>query len=224
MDAVIQQLDSVLAYRDDLLKKSPTSFGDLTGVPWKDVRKGIALAVAAIERVGGQNSPYAKQAKDIETQRRDLDLQFMALELFGVVEALRDDVAAGHLRSVQELIHGELFADFLDMSEHLLSEGYKDAGAVIAGSSLEAHLKKLCTKHGTSLSLATSGGSRPKKAEAMNIDLAKASAYSAIDQKNVTAWLGLRNAAAHGDYSKYTADQVKNLINEVRDFIKRAPA
>jgi hypothetical protein len=224
MDALVKQLDSVLAYRDDLLKKSPTSFGDLTGVPWHDVRKGITLAVAAIERIGGQNSSYAKQARDIETQRKDLDLQYMAMELFGVVEALRHDVDSGYLRSVQELIHGELFTDFLEMSEHLLSEGYKDAAAVIAGSSLEGHLKKLCTKHGVSLSLASSGGPRPKKAEAMNIDLAKASAYSPIDQKNVTAWLGLRNAAAHGDYAKYIADQVRNLIIGVRDFVKRTPA
>lgn len=224
MEALIKQLDSVLAYRDDLLKKSPTSFGDLTGVPWHDVRKGITLAVAAIERVGGQNSSYAKQARDIETQRKDLDRQYMAMELFGVVEALRHDVASGYLRSVQELIHGELFADFLEMSEHLLSEGYKDAAAVIAGSSLEGHLKKLCTKHSISLSLASSSGPRPKKAEAMNIDLAKASAYSPIDQKNVTAWLGLRNAAAHGDYLKYTGDQVRNLIIGVRDFVKRTPA
>jgi hypothetical protein len=224
MDELIKQLDSVLAYRDDLLKKSPTSFGDLTGVPWHDVRKGITLAVAAIERIGGQNSPYATQAKDIETQKKDLDLQYVAMELFGVVEALRHDVASGYLRSVQELIHGELFGDFLEMSEHLLNEGYKDASAVIAGSSLEGHLKKLCDKHGISLTLPSSSGTKPKNADAMNADLAKAGAYSPIDQKNVTAWLGLRNAAAHGDYTKYTGDQVRNLIRGVRDFFSRTPA
>lgn len=224
MNALIKQLDSVLAYRDNLLKKSPTSFGDLTGVPWHDVRRGIALAVAAIERVGGHTSSYEKQVTDIQTQGKDLDLQYMALELFGVVEALRDDVASGYLHPVRELIHGELFADFLEMSEHLLSEGYKDAAAVIAGSSLEVHLKKLCTKHGISLSVESSGNLRMKKAETVNEDLVKVNAYSSIDKKNVTAWLGLRNAAAHGEYHTYTAAQVQSLVIGIRDFVERAPA
>ena len=102
MQAMIKQLDDVLAYRAELLKKSPTSVGDLTGVPWADVRQGITLAIAAIERVGGKNSPYIRQSKDIEDQRKDVDLQYTATELFGVVEALRRDVAAGYLRSIKE--------------------------------------------------------------------------------------------------------------------------
>ncbi|NJM43360.1 MAG: hypothetical protein HC858_04165 [Brachymonas sp.] len=224
MNVLLQQLDSVLAYKEDLLKSSPCSFGDLTGVPFHDIRKGITLAIAVIERIGGQDSPYAKQVKNIEIQTQQFDLQFMAMELFGVVEALRSDVASGYLLSVKELIHGELFTDFLDMAEHLLNEGYKDASAVIAGSSLEAHLKKLCVKHSISLTTASSSGSKPKKADGINADLAIAQAYSKLDQKNVVAWLGLRNSAAHGDYHCYTNDQVKNFISGVRDFVKRTPA
>ncbi len=34
------------------------------------------------------------------------------------------------------------------MAEHLLDEGYKDAATVIAGSSLEPHLRQLCQKSG----------------------------------------------------------------------------
>lgn len=58
----------------------------------------------------------------------------------------------------------------------------------------------------------------------MNADLSSAKAYSILDQKNVTAWLDLRNKAAHGEYAKYVAEQVGLLISGIRDFIDRNPA
>ena len=48
--------------------------------------------------------------------------------------------------------------------------------------------------------------------------------YSKLDQKSVTAWLDLRNNAAHGHYDKYEAVQVELMISGVRDFIARNPA
>ena len=64
----------------------------------------------------------------------------------------------------------------------------------------------------------------PKKADAINAELAKAAAYTKLDQKNVTAWLGLRNDAAHGHYSAYDNNQIVLLISSIRDFISRNPA
>lgn len=45
--------------------------------------------------------------------------------------------------------------------------------------------------------------------------------YSAIDQKQVTAWLGLRNEAAHGHYDQYTTQQVEQLLSGVISFVAR---
>lgn len=224
-DSLLKQLDDVLAFRDKLVSisafKDPH---DLTGVPWPEVRKGIAMATAAIERVGGHNSPYVRQIQEIDKTCKDLDLQYTATQLFGVVDALRTDIAAGYIRSVQELVHGTLFTDFLKMSQHLLEEGYKDAAAVIAGSSLEAHLRQMCFKHNMDVVVSTNSGSKPKKAERMNTDLSKTGAFSGLDQKNVTAWLDLRNKAAHGEYAKYTKEQVDLMVSGIQDFITRTPA
>jgi hypothetical protein len=106
------------------------------------------------------------------------------------------------------------------MAEHLTDNGYKDAAAVIAGSTLESHIRQLCTKF--SLPIATVG--KPIKADTLNADLVKASAYTKLDQKNVTAWLDLRNNAAHGHYASYDAKQVSLMIAGIRDFITRHPA
>jgi hypothetical protein len=104
----------------------------------------------------------------------------------GMLQALRDDYESGYLQSVVELVHADLFADFLDMADHLIQQGYKDPAAVVAGSVLEEHLRKLCDKHGIDV-LKADG--TPKKADALNSELAGAGAYSKLDQKSVTAWL-----------------------------------
>lgn len=115
----------------------------------------------------------------------------------------------------------EMFADFLEMSEHLLDQGYKDPAAVLIGSVLEEHLRKMSTKHGVAI---VKPDGFPKKAAAINSDLAAATAYSKLDQKSVTAWLDLRNKAAHGNYSEYTKDQVALPLQGVQNFISRHPA
>jgi len=143
----------------------------------------------------------------------------------GALKALRQSVASGYLVNVQELIHADLFSDFLEMAEHILREGYKDPAAVLIGGVLEEHLRKLCSKNGVTLEHTDAKGvPRPRKAEAMNADLAGKSAYSRLDQKNVTAWLELRNKAAHGLYDDYTSQQVELLLQSVRDFLTRLPA
>jgi hypothetical protein len=122
---------------------------------------------------------------------------------------------------VESEIHADIFADFLEMADYLLQQGYKDPAAVVIGSVLEAHLRKLCGKHGIPVS--KPDGS-PKKADTLNSELAAGAVYSKLDQKSVTAWLDLRNQAAHGNYKDYTKEQVVLMLQGVRDFSARHPA
>ena len=174
--------------------------------------------LAAIERIVGRNSVYYEQAKTILKSGRH---QWGHLAgLIGVVESLLHNIQAGYIQTLEELIHGEVFGDFLEMAQYLLDKGYKDAAAVMAGSTLEAHLRQLCKKADISVDV----GGKPKQADRINNELATKEAYSKLDQKNVTAWFGLRNNAAHGNYEEYNKQQVSLLINSIRDFITRLPA
>ena len=107
------------------------------------------------------------------------------------------------------------------MAEYLLSEGYKDASAVIIGSVLEEHLRQLCQANSIDIEVLSGRKKIPKKADVMNADLAKAGVYGKLEQKNVTAWLDLRNNAAHGKYSLYNADQVRTMYEGVLEFASR---
>lgn len=55
--------------------------------------------------------------------------------------------------------------------------------------------------------------------DAVNAELKAVGVYNAIEQKQVTAWLGIRNSAAHGDEAA-----VKGLIEGVSNFAVKYPA
>ncbi len=144
----------------------------------------------------------------------------------GILRAVHEDIQGGYLSTLQELVHAEVFSDFLEMAEYLMSEGhgYKDAAAVLAGGVLEEHLRKLCQRHGIPIETQSSSGTKPKKADSMNAELAMANIYNKNYQKIITGWLGIRNSAAHAKYDDYTKELVASLISGVRDFIAHYPA
>lgn len=202
--------------------KRRSQHNDLSDLPKHERQALITRAISAIRRIGEKSS----YSKEVDRLLRELPhLHEHTSSIIGVAKGLLEDLSAGYMQSLVEIVHGDVFGDFLEMAQHLCESGYKDAAAVITGSTLESHLRELCRKSQIPVELhKADGGVVPKKAEGMNADLASAEVYSKLDQKNVTAWLGLRNKAAHGQYGEYNKDQVLILISSVRDFIIRNPA
>lgn len=210
-------LDSIIQMYDDALNEGRNS------IIQERIAYGIiARAEGAIVKISGKHSPYARQMVSILDE--DSHPSYKAEIITGIVAALKGDIQDGYLASLTELVRGEVFEDFLQMAEYLLSEGFKDAAAVIAGSTLEAHLRQLCSKYGIDIKRTLPDGSRrPKNSGQLNQDLAKV-AYSLFEQKQVTAWLDLRNSAAHGQYVDYSREQVEQFTEWLRYFIEKHPA
>ncbi|SIR67111.1 hypothetical protein SAMN05421829_1324 [Aromatoleum tolulyticum] len=64
-------------------------------------------------------------------------------QMVGVARAIKHDLENGLLVQFKALVQADVFADFLEMGEYLLHEGYKDAAAVIIGTVLEDGLRKM---------------------------------------------------------------------------------
>jgi hypothetical protein len=124
---------------------------------------------------------------------------------------------AGFLAPLDQAV----FPDLLKLASYLLSQGYKDAAAVIGVSVLERYLGKLSEK----LEIAvTADNGLPKNAEALNRELAAKGVYSKFDRENVSAWIDLRNHAGRGEKDRYAHDQVALLLEGVRSLLDRYPA
>jgi hypothetical protein len=208
-ESMVAQLQAVLTDFDRAMNTTPRP----------PMQACATRLLAAINRLSPPGSTYSTDATQIV--QRGSRTGLVAQDLAGVASGLRDDLAAGYAQDVAELIHAEVFSDFMGMAHELQTSGYKDAAAVIVGSVLEDHLRKLAGK--ARLTVEKRDGS-PKKADALNAELTAAGVYNGLEQKSVTAWLDLRNKAAHGHYDDYDQQQVAALIRDVREFLIRHPA
>lgn len=107
-------------------------------------------------------------------------------------------------------MQAEVFDSELEQAKSLLDSGYKNA-AVIAGTVLETAIKELCLNNGIALDR--------KKLTQLNDELAKASVYNKLQQKQITALADIRNNAAHGDYDQFTKEDVERMIDDIERFL-----
>ena len=214
-----EQLNGLLLEYSSLKEQAP--HGKYYAWDQQKTNSLLTRSISAIERYGGPQSVYAHQARK---QFRDDNYAGANLgRIIGIVDALLQDVQRGSLLSVQEVVHADTFSSFIEMAAYLLEANYKDAAAVICGSTLEVHLRNLILATNAASASQIRSGARIT-ANKLNQDLTAAEVYGKLDQKQVTAWLDIRNSAAHGKYSMYSQNQVGLMIEGVKDFLERYPA
>src|SRR5262249_25935614 len=104
--AILNQIDSLLSEYNDLRPKSQHS--DLSGLPREDVTALVTRIVAAIERLSPPGSRYIENVRQ-HNQSRGGNAGHILPSIVGIMKALRADYEAGHLQSVTELIHADIF-------------------------------------------------------------------------------------------------------------------
>ena len=212
----INQINSILTNCQTF--KSRATHPDLSGIAIEDIIENLTRVRTTIVRITGENSHYYKDFEAIE-KRPVYYGQKLVLSI-GVLSALKSDLENDYLQSLSNLIHADVFSNYIEMAEHLLKEGYKDPAAVLIGSTLEAHIRELCNRNEIETILTNNKNEIiPKKADTMNSDLVKSNIYSSIQQKQITAWLGIRNSAAHGKYEEYSMEQVSLMLQGILNFI-----
>jgi hypothetical protein len=176
-----------------------------------------ASTLSFIAMTYGSNHSYYSEY-DSATVR---SLESSAKKSHAILHSIQNEIDGGWIFTVKRLIAAEIFSDFIEMAEHLLEQGYKDPAAVMIGSVLEENLRQLCVANEIDTELEKDGVFISKKTDRLNSDLAKFEVYTKLDQKSVTAWLDLRNNAAHGKYNEYTREQVKFMLDGVTNFLSR---
>lgn len=158
-----------------------------------------------------ENRGYGKHTKGGERGGRHY--HSISIEIFhkiAILKALKIDIESGNFFDEELLITADAFGDILEQAEYLLSEGYKDAAAVLTGAVLESTLRKLCDRNNLKY---------PKNTTINSLnDSLKDKAYNRVIHKQIIAWAQIRNDAAHGHFDKYTKKQVEDMLEWVKDF------
>lgn len=183
-----------------------------------------AAIKACIARYAPPGSQYAKAADSIDGVSGEKG--FPVQNLTGILQALISDYENDRFGTFEELVHAAVFDDLLEQARYLMAEGYMLPSAVIAGATLEEHLRQLADRHGIPLAITKNGRSSPKAASLLNDDLLKVHAYSQPEWRQNQVWIDIRNDAAHGkpEFANRTKSEIEKMVDGVREFIMRYPA
>jgi hypothetical protein len=169
-------------------------------------------SVSFLRKVLGASDDYCKffdQRVDEVPNDRARNIE----EGLGILRAVKGEIDFGPLPQIAGLISGEIFEDFIDMAGHLLENSYIQVVPSLVGAVLEDALRRIAQAHGV-----------PVKPESDNIaslngKLAEASVYSNFVRKKVALWNATRNNADHGKFSDNSEQDVRVMLEGVRDFL-----
>jgi len=175
-----------------------------------EYNKWYSSAKNLIEKACGTQGIHEKQIEKIYTINKGNSYYMPGC--LGVLKSAYEDFNSGLLEDTKAMITAEVFVDFIEQAEYLLGEGYKLPAAVLMRGVLEDSLRTLCNKE-AKISLPD----KPKL-EWMNTELLKAGIYNKNVQKQVTAWAGIGNSAAHMKIKEFSDTDVKNMISGIINF------
>lgn len=220
-EEALKRIDSVIGYvRKELDKAVKTLPQDASSKTTFEMRKAPQLALRLKQTLLDMSYPeseYWSFAAMIEPPFGYISVT----RLLGALEGLREDYADGFLRGFNELIDADLFEDILEQADYLRTQGYVRASAVVAGVALESHLRKLAEKN--SIPIKNDKG-KFVEAETLKNELYRTGIIDKTFNKSITAWLGLRNDAAHPEPKEINAGLLQPMISGIRILIEKYPA
>lgn len=217
-EQILDQLGKMISEGDNLVGVCSTSEGHIKAHLVVNVASWVSRCGHLIKSVSEEDSVYYEQYREALKQPNFYNIHSHycnhIAHILGIIISVRQDFNEGLLVNVRRLLRAEIFGDFLEMADYLLSQNYKDSSAVLIGAVLEDSLRKLAIKN----RIPVTKDDRHKTIEPLNQELAKAGVYDKLIQKQISSWGDLRNRAAHGHFDSYDIDQVRMMLLFVEKF------
>ena len=96
------------------------------------------------------------------------------------------------------------------------------SAAVLTGAVLEKSLRTLCDQQNPPIltfKTTTKGKSEPLTLNPLIDELKKAAVFNELKAKQLRFWADSRNAAAHGEFDKFSRSDVEQMIEGVKNFL-----
>ena len=175
-------------------------------------RTGCALIAEAMELVrinGGERNSFYLALSKVGADFAD---DFIWSAVSGIMESFADSIEAGRIEgiSLQRQAEIDVVSDFLGQADGMLgTKGVHPATpATLIGAALEEFLRNWVEEAGLTL------GTRKPGIDSYASLLRSAELITKQDMKDVTAWGGVRNHAAHGEWDEVSDPKRVGLMLE----------
>lgn len=212
-ELVLRQLDEFIAAGTAIKVIQPSNgkIGSYDKVDNGELAEWKLLGLAIVGDVVPRDHPLRDEFRSLlGVDPRNLPYCIAAFR------GLRRAVESGLLTSIETAIREAISADDLSLAEAFLSDHAAPdrshiAAAVVAGATLERAARAKCA----SLGIDRKPSGEPKALNALIDALKGAGAITALRDKQMRPWVDIRNAAAHGDFDKFTRQDVEAFMRDL---------
>lgn len=163
-----------------------------------------------LHTVFGEKSAHYKQAKKILDTGSGPEHSYEINQLIGILSGALSDLEGGFLIGQEHLVAGVVLDSVLEQAQFLLKSGFKDPSSILCRVVVEDALQRICIEEGISSA---------DKATNLNDALKESGRYTKPQWRLVQSWLDIGNLAAHGKFSEYSEENVKQMLADVERFI-----
>ncbi|MER0169097.1 MAG: hypothetical protein DU489_00490 [Nitrosomonas sp.] len=158
--------------------------------------------------VFSEKSAHYMQAKKVLDHRPKHSYEVN--QIIGILSGALSDLEDGFLVGQEQLIAAAILDSVLEQAQYLSKTGFKDPASILCRVVIEDTLQRICIEEGL-----TSSG----KASFLNDALKEHGRYTKPQWRLIQSWLDIGNSAAHGKFTDYTEDDVKQMISDVERFV-----
>ena len=189
------------------IRRGRSDFGEF--VEGEDYQKWATSAQNLIKIAFGEKSPHFENF--VKTYESFNGNAYEFENSKGVFSAAKSDFEGGFATTLEALVSGEIFGDFVSLAKEALNSGNKDVAAVLACAALEDALKRYATAQGLNV-----------EQKEMNdvVGALKAKGLVGGAQKTLLDTMPkIRNYAMHADWGKITPQDVGSVVGFVEQFL-----
>lgn len=187
---------------------------------WPQFIEWRTSCIAVLDHLVPQSSLLRKTVDALHTLNNEPSKVEFATAF---LKSVRTELIAGSLGSLAHQIEAEVLADYLGQAEALIAGAESGAehvaAAVVAGAALERCLRTICGSL-TPAEPTVSESGAPLGMTAVIDALKRRQVYNELQAKELRAWAAIRNAAAHGEFSAFTREQVGSMVPGIARFLR----
>ena len=205
VDRILERLDSLISMGETVSVSRGSTAGYVDTSLFQQWRTS---SLAFLNVTLGSDSVHYREFEE----RCKFSQSHQVNQGLGIIRAAKDDIEGGYLQKVEMFVSASVFSDFLEMSGHLLENGYKDPAASLVGAVLEDSLRRICVNNNITVK-------SDDNISSLNQKLADKDVYNRLQQREIEVWNKLRDYADHGRFDQYDAGRVKDMLAGVGEFL-----
>lgn len=193
------------------LKSQRKSLSDHTFsncIAWKLSAKNL------LQKIYGENSEHYILFSEIYSEVKNSNpMQFTKgkiVEALGILKSAKEEFDLGFTLKITHLLSIEFFDNILDQAKELLYKGFTDPAAILGRVIIENTLKDLCKRNGIQFK-------EGEGASGLNEKLKDNGVMTLPQFKLCRTHIEIGNDAAHGDFGKYSQDDIKKMFEYIEN-------